>query len=95
MTLYGPPFSPAQNTSSDVFPHPPPPPPQKKRGGKRAGNLKIRDLIQKVIVDPATRWGKEKLVYRLIVNSSRPRKSLVEGERFVRDEGDPELLRVV
>ena len=93
MTLYGPPFSPAQNTSSDVFPHPHPPP--KKKGGKRAGNLKIRDLIQKVIVDPATRRGKEKLVYRLIVNSSPPRKSLVEGERFVRDEGDPELLRVV
>ena len=95
MTLYGPPFSPAQNTSSDVFPHPHPPPPPKKKGGKRAGNLKIRDLIQKVIVDPATRRGKEKLVYRLIVNSSPPRKSLVEGERFVRDEGDPELLRVV
>ena len=57
--------------------------------------FKIRDLIQKVIVDPATRRGKEKLVYRLIVNSSPPRKSLVEGERFVRDEGDPELLRVV
>ena len=91
MTLYGPPFSPAQNTSPDVFPHPPP----KKKGGGRAGNLKIRDLIQKVIVDPATRRGKEKLVYRLIVNSSPPRKSLVEGERFVRDEGDPELLRVV
>ena len=93
MTLYGPPFSPAQNTSSDVFPHPPPP--HKKKGGERAGNLKIRDLIQKVIVDPATKRGKEKLVYRLIVNSSPPRKSLVEGERFVRDEGDPELLRVV
>ena len=90
MTLYEPPFSPAQNTSSDVFP----PPPQKK-GGERAENLKIRDLIQKVIVDPATRRGKEKLVYRLIVNSSPPRKSFVEGERFVRDEGDPELLRVV
>ena len=74
-------------------PTPTPPPP--KKGGKRAGNLKIRDLIQKVIVDPATRRGKEKLVYRLIVNSSPPRKSLVEGERFVRDEGDPELLRVV
>lgn len=88
MTLYGPPFSPAQNKSSDVFPHPPPPP--KRKGGKRAGNL-----IQKVIVDPATRRGKEKLVYRLIVNSSPPRKSLLEGERFVRDEGDPELLRVV
>ena len=72
---------------SSPTPHPPPP---KKKGGKRAGNL-----IQKVIVDPATRRGKEKLVYRLIVNSSPPRKSLVEGERFVRDEGDPELLRVV
>ena len=74
---------------------PTPHPPTKKRGGERAGNLKIRDLIQKVIVDPATKRGKEKLVYRLIVNSSPPRKSLVVGERFVRDEGDPELLRVV
>ena len=71
---------------SSPTPHPPP----KKKGGERAGKL-----IQKVIVDPATRRGKEKLVYRLIVNSSPPRKSLVEGERFVRDEGDPELLRVV
>ena len=51
--------------------------------------------MQKVIVDPATRRGKEILVYRLIVSSSPPRKSLVKGERFVRDEGDPEQLRVV
>ena len=74
---------------SHLMSSPTPSPPQKK-GGERAGNL-----IQKIIVDPATRRGKEKLVYRLIVNSSPPRKSLVEGERFVRDEGDPELLRVV
>ena len=82
--MHGSPCLPAKDTSSD----------EKKRE-KRTGNLRIRDLMQKVIVDPATRRGKEILVYSIIVSSSPPRKSLVKGERFVRDEGDPEQLRVV
>ena len=57
--MHGSPCLPAKDTSSD----------EKKRE-KRTGNLRIRDLMQKVIVDPATRRGKEILVYRLIVSSS-------------------------
>ena len=73
---------------------PPPTPPQKKRGEK-GGKLKDKRLDTESYCRPRHKAGQEKLVYRLIVNSSPPRKSLVEGERFVRDEGDPELLRVV
>ena len=40
-------------------------------------------------VSPASRQGDEKLAYRL--SCSPPRKSLVKGERFVRDEGKPEV----
>ena len=41
-------------------------------------------------VSRASRQGDEKLVYRLI-SCSPSRKSLVKGERFVRDEGKPEV----
>ena len=39
---------------------------------------------------PPQRQGGKKLVYRL-VECSPPRKSLVKGERFMRNEGKPEL----
>ena len=42
------------------------------------------------IKGPAERQGDEKLVYESF-DCSPPRKSLVKGERFMRDEGKPEL----
>ena len=74
--MYGPPCLPAKDTSSVV--------------SKENGKLRDKQLDSESYCGPRPRRGKEILVYRLIVKSSPPRKSLVKCERFVSDEGDPE-----
>ena len=74
--MYGPPCLPAKDTSSVV--------------SKENEKLRDKQLDSESYCGPRSRRGKEILVYRLIVKSSPPRKSLVKGERFVSDEGNPE-----